>query len=218
MAHLRDIVMRNQKLLLATLPVLLIGGCSGTKNRGLESVHQPVVSRTDYVFDVNADAGGLEPGEAQRLSGWMGSLKLGYGDRIAIDDPAFGPNARSDVASQAARFGLLLSEDTPVTGAPITPGTVRIVISRSRASVPGCPDFSRTRQPEFESNTASNQGCSINSNLAAMVASPTDLVRGAPGTGVYDTAVGSRAIDSFRKAAPSGGGGTAVKSEGVGGK
>lgn len=218
MPHLGDIVMLKRTLLIATLPALLIGGCSGTKNRGLESVRQPVVSRTDYVFDVNAGPGGLAPGEAQRLSGWMGSLKLGYGDRIAIDDPAFGSNARADVASQAARFGLLVTDDAPVTGAPITPGTVRIVVSRTKASVPGCPDFSRVREPEFESNSSSNQGCSVNSNLAVMIANPTDLVRGAPGSDVYDPAVGGRAINSFRKAAPSGAGGTAVKAESAGGK
>ncbi|UVO49814.1 CpaD family pilus assembly protein [Sphingomonas sp. SUN019] len=218
MPHLGDIVMLKRTLLFATLPALLIGGCGGTTNRGLESVHQPVVSRIDYAFDVNAGPGGLASGEAQRLSGWMQSLKLGYGDRIAIDDPASDSDTRADVAAQAARFGLLVSDDAPVTGAPITPGTVRIVVSRAKASVPGCPDFSRTREPEFESNTSSNQGCSVNSNLAAMIANPTDLVRGAPGSDVYDAAIGNRAIDIFRKAAPTGGGGTAVKAESAGGK
>jgi pilus assembly protein CpaD len=218
MPHLGDIVMLKRTLLIATLPALLIGGCSGTKNRGLESVHQPVVSRTDFAFDVNAGPGGLAPGEAQRLSGWMGSLRLGYGDRIAIDDPAFGSDARADVAAQAARFGLLLSDDAPVTGAPLTPGTVRVVVSRSRASVPGCPDFSRASGTDFEGNTNSNYGCAINANLAAMVADPVDLVRGAPGTHVYDPAQGTKAIDIYRKAAPTGAGGTAVKAESAGGK
>lgn len=210
--------MLKRTILLATLPALLIGGCSGTPNRGLESVHQPVVSRTDYAFDVNAGPGGLAPGEAQRLAGWMGSLKLGYGDRVAIDDPALGRDTRADVAAQAARFGLLLSSDAPVTSAPVTPGTVRVVVTRARASVPGCPDFSRTRQPDFESHTSSNQGCSVNSNLASMVANPTDLVRGAPGSDVYDAALGNRAIDSFRKAVPTGGGGNTVRAESAGGK
>lgn len=212
MPHFGDIAMLKRTLLIATLPAVLIGGCTGTRNRGLESVHQPIVSRTDYAFDVNAGPGGLAPGEAQRLDGWMNSLKLTYGDRIAIDDPAYGNDTRADIAAQAARFGLLLSGDAPVTNAPITPGTVRVVVSRARAIVPGCPDYSRSGQPEFESNTSSNQGCGVNSNLAAMIANPTDLVRGSPGSG-YDPLVGSRAINSFRNAAPSGGGGTTVKAE-----
>ncbi|WP_304559389.1 CpaD family pilus assembly protein [Sphingomonas immobilis] len=196
-------------------PALMLGACTGgTQNRGLESVHQPVVSRTDFVFDVNASRNGLAPGEAQRLSGWLASLKLGYGDQVAIDDPnAYGPGARDVVAAQVARYGLLLSEDAPVSGAPVAPGTVRIVISRMKASVPGCPDYSRATQPEFESNTSSNHGCAINSNLAAMVASPADLVRGQTGNGVTDAAAASKAIDAFRKQTPTGAGG--LKSEGT---
>ncbi|MFW2852890.1 CpaD family pilus assembly protein [Sphingomonas sp. TX0543] len=211
--------MVKRTLLLAVVPALMLGGCSGTKNRGLESVHQPVVSRTDYSFDVGAGAYGLAPGEEQRLAGWMTSLRLGYGDEVSIDDPAgTGPAARSAVARAAARFGLLVTDGAPVTGAPIAPGTIRIVVSRARARVPNCPDFSRTRQPEFESNTSSNQGCSINSNLAAMVANPTDLVRGEPGTQVYDAATGTRAITEYRKAAPTGNGGTTLKTEKTGNK
>jgi pilus assembly protein CpaD len=202
--------MFKRTILLATAlaPALVLGACSGTKNRGLESVHQPVVSRTDYVFDVNTSGNALAPGEGQRLAGWMASLRLGYGDRVAIDDPnPYGAGVRDDVSAQIARYGLLLSDDTPVTGATIAPGTVRIVVSRMKATVPGCPDFSRTRQPEFESNTSSNQGCAINSNLAAMIANPADLVRGQPGADTNDTVASSRAIDAYRKATPTGAGG-----------
>ena len=210
--------MLKRTLFLAVAPALLIGGCSGTQNRGLESVHQPVVSRADYAFDVGAGAGGLAPGEGRRLDGWMASLRVGYGDRIAVDDPNHDPATRADVAASAARFGLLVSEDAPITAAPIAPGTVRIVVSRARASVPGCPDYSREYEPNYNAHTASNFGCSTNSNLAAMVASPTDLVRGDPGSGVYDAAIATRAIKTFRAAAPTGAGGTAVKSESAGGK
>lgn len=200
-------------------PMLVLGACSGTQNRGLESVHQPVVSRTDYVFDVNTAGRGLAPGEAQRLAGWMASLHLGYGDHVTVDDPnASGGGVRDDVAAQLARYGLLLSDDTPVTGAAIAPGMARVVVSRTKATVPGCPDFSRVGQPEFESNTSSNQGCAINANLAAMVANPVDLVRGQPGADTIDPASATKAIDLYRKAAPTGGGGTVVKSESAGGK
>ncbi|WBH16773.1 CpaD family pilus assembly lipoprotein [Sphingomonas radiodurans] len=210
-------IMLKRTLLLAVAPAMLVAGCSGTKNRGLESVHQPVVSRADYAFDVGAGPGGLAPGENQRLAGWMGSLRVGYGDRIAVDDPSRDPGTRADVAATAARYGLLVSDDAPVTAAPIAPGTVRVVVSRAKASVPGCPDYSRM-QPSYDAQTSSNHGCSINSNLATMVASPTDLVRGEGNVGVYDPAVGTRAINSFRKAEPTGAGGTAVKAESAGGK
>lgn len=204
----------------ATLaPALLLGACGGTANRGLESVHQPVVSRTDYVFDVNTAGNGLAPGEAQRLAGWMASLNLGYGDHVAIDDPnPYGAGLRDDVAVQVARYGLLLGEERPVTGAPIAPGMARVVVSRTKASVPGCPDYSRMSATNFDAHTSSNYGCSVNATLAAMVANPADLVRGQPGAETVDPAASSKAIDTFRRAAPTGAGGTVLKSESTGGK
>ncbi|WP_442800491.1 CpaD family pilus assembly lipoprotein [Sphingomonas sp. EC-HK361] len=210
--------MKHLSLAAVLAPALALGACAGTPNRGLESVHQPVVSRSDYAFDLTASGNGLAPGEPRRLAGWLDSLHLGYGDRVAIDDPAGYGAARADVAATVARYGLILSDDAPVTGATVAPGTIRIVVSRTSARVPGCPDMSRVSGIEFESNTSSNQGCAINSNLAAMVANPGDLVRGQPGSTAYDPAVGTRAIDAFRKATPTGGGGTTVKSESTGGK
>lgn len=201
-------------LLLATATAL--GGCGGTRNRGLESVHQPVVSRTDYVFDVSAGGDGLVPGETERLAGWMESLRVGYGDRVSVDDPSpYGDSAaRRTVGGLAARYGLLLDAGAPLTAGAVPPGMVRVVVSRSRATVPGCPDFSRTSQPEFDGNSSSNFGCAINSNLAAMVANPEDLVRGQPGT-TTDPATGSKAIDQYRKAPPTGASGLKTESAGA---
>lgn len=212
---------KRSLILAASLaPALALAGCGpGTENRGLESVHQPVVERSDYVFDVNAGPTGLAPGEATRLGDWFASLRLGYGDRVSVEDPSGGGvRVRNDVARQVAQYGLLVADEPPATSVPIAPGTARIVVSRMRASVPGCPDFSRYQGPEFESNTNSNHGCAINSNLAAMVANPADLVRGEPGVRVYDALQGTKAITVYRSATPTGAGGTAVKSESTGGK
>ncbi|MEG3082896.1 CpaD family pilus assembly protein [Sphingomonas sp. PB2P12] len=198
-----------KKSILASLATaVLLGGCMGTENRGLESVHQPVVSRSDYALDLGVAGGALASGEQQRLAGWMQTMRLGYGDRVAIDDPAGeAPQARGDVAAVVAQYGLLLSDEAPVTPAPLVPGAIRVVVSRMRAAVPRCPDWSRDATNEFEANTSSNYGCAINSNLAAMVANPGDLVRGAPGAETTDAAVSYKAIDTYRKKVPSGAGG-----------
>ena len=207
-------MMTKRLLLLASLaPALLAGGCMGTENRGLESVHQPVVSRADYAIDLGVDSGRLAGGERQRLGGWLASMRLGFGDRVAVDDPSYtGPGAHGEVAAIVAGYGILLAENAPVSPAPIAPGTIRVIVSRSTASVPGCPDWSRDESHEFDSNTSSNQGCATNSNLAAMVARPEDLVRGQSGTGMIDTASSAKAIDAYRKAGPTGNGNT-VKAE-----
>lgn len=213
--------MIKRTLLIATAlaPALLVSACAGTQNRGLESVHQPVVSRTDYALDVATSGSDLAPGEEQRLAGWMTSLHVGYGDRVAIDDPnPYGAGVHDAVARQVAHYGLLVSDDAPVTNAPIAAGTIRVVVTRMKARVPGCPDYSRNSSTDFESNTSSNYGCSSNATLAAMIANPADLVLGQAGSGVADQVSSAKAIDSFRKAAPSGSGGTTIKSESAGGK
>jgi pilus assembly protein CpaD len=207
--------MIKQSILASLLPALLLGGCMGTENRGVESVHQPVVSRSDYALDLNVTGGALAPGEQQRLAGWMTTMRLGYGDRIAIDDPAAeGYRARVNVAAVVARYGLLLDSGAPVTPAPLTPGTIRVVVSRMHADVPHCPDWSRNSSDDLTANTSSNYGCAINRNLAAMVASPADLVRGAPGAETTDAALSYKAIDTYRKKAPSGAGGLSAASTG----
>ena len=202
--------MINRTILLAALgPAMLLGGCMGTQNRGLESVHQPVVTRTDYAIDLTTAGGKLGAGERQRLAGWMDTMQVSFGDRIAIDDPVGeGAAARTQIASLVAEHGLLLSTDRPITAAAVTPGTIRVVISRSRASVPGCPDWSRNASTEFDSNTSSNQGCAVNSNLAAMVARPEDLVRGQSVQQGNDPTISTKAIGAYRKAEPTGSGNT----------
>ncbi|MEH3048264.1 CpaD family pilus assembly lipoprotein [Sphingomonas adhaesiva] len=205
----------RRPILLAALAAvaLPLGGC-GAVNRGVESVNQPVVTRTDYAFDVQSGPGGLAPGEAQRLRGWLDALRLGYGDSVTLDDPAgAGSAARADVAAVAAHYGLLLAADAPVTGAPVAPGTLRVVVSRSRAAVPSCTDGRRNLEPAFDYNNTTDYGCAINTNLAAMVANPTDLVRGNAGGSDYDAQWGTRAITTLRAATPTGNGGGSLKGQ-----
>lgn len=204
-------------MILFAAPALLVAGCTGTPNRGLETVHQPVVSRTDYVFDVVTDGGRASPAELQRLIGWMAALRVGYGDRIAVDDPSGSAGAvREQIAGLVARYGLFLEDNAPITAAAMTPGAVRVVITRAVASVPGCPDYSRNGNAEFEGNTSSNHGCAINSNLAAMVAQPEDLVHGRGATGATDPVTSSKAVQLLRRTTSSGANG--LKSESTGGK
>jgi pilus assembly protein CpaD len=208
---LEEIAMLSRFTPLLLCPALLLSAC-GTYNGGVDSVYQPVVERNDYVFDVRTAGYGLAPGEGQRLAGWLESMGLRYGDRIAIDDGGNGSGARSEIAAQANDYGMMLSDQAPVTVGQIAPGTVRVVVTRMSASVPNCPDYSRVYQPDWSASTSSNFGCANNSNLAAMVADPADLVRGASGSPLTDPVTGGKAINAFRGAKPSGSGGTEVKS------
>ena len=60
-------------------------GAAREAERGVEPRHQPVVARTDFVFDVMPDvSGGLSPAEEGRLATWFRALGLGYGDHVTI--------------------------------------------------------------------------------------------------------------------------------------
>ena len=174
--------------------------------RGVSSVNVPVVARADYVFDAAAPDGSLGPSEEARLDAWFRSLQLGYGDSIYVDGP-YVDGARGDVARVAGRYGMLVSNGAPVTAGAVAPGSVRVVVSRARASVPSCPNWSVPSQPNLENASMSNFGCGVNSNLAAMIANPQDLVSGREGSGVGDTLTASKAVETYRKAPPTGLGG-----------
>lgn len=192
-------------LVLAAAAVL--SGCSTTpENRMLNSVHQPVVERNRYVFDVETlPGGGLSITEQRRLAGWFESLDLKYGDKIAIDDPLQSRATQGAVEAVAARWGLIVGTGAaPVTEGYIAAGSVRIIVSRTTASVPGCPDWNQKSDFSMTNRTTSNFGCAVNSNLAAMVADKEHLVQGATGTGETVVMSGTKAIDSFRNARPSG--------------
>lgn len=198
--------MRHSLLILVTASTL--AGCGHVAaredaQRGVESVNVPVVTRQDLAFDAAAPNGSLGSLEAARLDGWFRGMDLGYGDSIYVTGP-YAASARPDVAAIAGRYGLLVTEGGPVLPGTIEPGAVRIVVSRTRAGVPNCPNWSEPSQPNYNNHSMSNYGCAVNSNLAAMIANPQDLVYGREGSGVVDARSSTKAIESYRAMKPTG--------------
>ena len=191
--------------LMASL-ALTLGACGPTNmdNRSLYSVKQPVVERDNYTLDVATTSSGLPVSEQQRLAGWFETMDLRYGDRVSIDDGSNSLTVRDDVAAIAGRYGILVAEGAPVTAGQTGPGEARIVITRTSASVPGCPDWSHTNETNVKNATNPNYGCAVYGNLAAMVANPEDLVQGQQGTGETIVTTSTKAIKVYRDAEPTG--------------
>ena len=196
-----------------------LSACGDTpNNRSLYSVKQPVVERANYTLDLASGAGGLPVQEQQRLAEWFETMNLRYGDRVAIDGAVASDAVREDVAALASRHGLLLSEGAPVTNGFVDPGMVRVVVTRSRAYVPGCPDWTDKMASNLDNSTADGFGCAVNGNLAAMVADPQHLLHGAEGTGETTVMSSTKAIETYREQKPTGAGGLpAVSSQSGGG-
>ena len=192
--------MRIVSMALITALGLSVTACgSTTANRSVYSERQPVVTKSNFVMDLSAGNGGLSASEQNRLSGWFDALELGYGDRVSIDDPNYSASAGAKAAVEniVASYGLLIGETAPVTEGNISPGLMRVVVTRSSASVPGCPDYSHRSHTDFQARTSANYGCGTNSTLAAMIANPEDLVRGEAADG-EDQTHASKAIRAYR--------------------
>lgn len=193
--------MKKLNILTTAIIGLSLAGCAGSisDNPSLYSSHQPVVERNNFAIDVNlSDQDGIAVSEQKRLSEWMNALDLGYGDRVSLD---FGSSFNNSIAQQtvsdlAASKGLLLQSQAPLTQGQVPSGSVRVIVSRSTASVPSCPNWETKTGSNFNSGNHSNYGCAVNSNLAAMVADPEDLVRGVDKSD-GDPSNGIKAIQAF---------------------
>lgn len=184
--------------LFASTFVLSLGACSGDTNRSLYSTAQPVVERTHYTLDLAVGPGGLSIPEQRRLAGWFEALDLKYGDRVAVEADAANPVTLDHVGAIVARYDLSLSDTAPVTEGFVAPGNIRVVVTRSTASVPGCPDWSDDYDSNYMNATSRNYGCATNSNVAAMVANPEDLIEGRESDGKQVMTRSNRAIRTYR--------------------
>ena len=198
-----------------------LAGCadSALSNRSLESIRQPVVRNAIYQFDVATADGDLAPSEQGRLQGWLDTRGVRYGDRIAIEDPStYGAGAAQAMVRQMVeRRGLLLSRDVPVTTGAVPSGHLRVVMTRASAHVPGCPDWSSKWAINITNATSANYGCATNGNLAAMVADPNDLIKGARNES-HDPSTATRAIKTYREKPPTGAGELRSEATNGGGK
>lgn len=162
---------------------LALASCGGMPtNRTVYSVKQPVVERSTVVLDVSTNASGLPVNEQRRVASWFEAMDLRYGDKVSVEDPLDRPETHAAVADVAGRYGILLTDAAPVSGSELQPGQARVAITRSRATVPGCPDWSATSDASLGNGISPGYGCANNSNLAAMVANPEDLIKGQKGS------------------------------------
>ncbi|MFM7403774.1 MAG: CpaD family pilus assembly protein [Erythrobacter sp.] len=205
------LVRRPAHLAVALALGLGLAGCGGMPtNQSLYSIKQPVVERTNMTLDVTTSSSGLPISEQQRLNGWFETMELRYGDRIAVENPSQNPAVTNAVRDLAARYGLMISNTAPVTQGFLQPGQARVVITRATARVPGCPDWSANSDLNYNNGLSSNYGCATNSNMAAMIADPQDLLEGKKGSGDRLTDTSDKAIKAYSDMAPTGAGGLAA--------
>ena len=133
------------------------------------------------------------PGSADRVR---------YGDRVTIDEPNGYESASVRATSPVAGISGCWAARTGSVPRPRRSGHRRVVPAApslmSRAARPG-PIRASIAGPH-----GTNYGCAINSNLAAMIANPDDLVRGQDASGRDTSVTAGRAIRTYRERTPTG--------------
>jgi len=192
-----------RRTLSALLAVSAALAACGPVNQGVSTVKTPQFQTKSLSIDIKFVGDEIGPMQAAALQEFLASANLGYGDRVSLDDPmAQGADVRrAAVGEIVGRFGLLLADAGPVLPGRLPAGMVRLVIERSVANVPDCPDWRRPSNFELAASTSSNFGCATQSNLAAMVADPNDLAEGRDYAGADGTTV-VKATDAFRRRVP----------------
>jgi pilus assembly protein CpaD len=107
---------------------------------------------------------------------------------------------------------LQLQKSALIVGALLVAGTAQAkrnfgldspnqpVVTATMAQVPNCPNWSSAGR-DSAALTDTNYGCAVNSNLAAMVADPLDLIHGKSDL-TTDIGSSNRAIKAWREAEP----------------
>lgn len=194
------------KLMMAAALGLTLAGCGGMPtNTTVYSTKQAVVERENFTLDVSTISSGLPVTEKVRLNGWFEAMDLRYGDRVAIEDPSSNPAVSNAVNELAGRYGLIVSNTAPTTTGFLQPGEARVVITRTSAEVPGCPDWGAKSDMNYLNATSPGYGCATNGNMAAMVADSQDLIEGKKGNGESVVATGTKAIQRYRDTVAGGG-------------
>jgi pilus assembly protein CpaD len=179
---------------LAGLPLIALAGCMQSQEQIAWSnrMHTQIVAEeTTAELKIGTVVSGEKLGGAEREAVKTFAVSYqqeGHGALI-ISRPSNGPNDVSAMRAAADARALMLAEgiDTTMIAEGTYDGTgarqAPLIISYRtyNAVVPGCPDISHWDFSDTYSNSAlPSLGCAVNSNLAAMIANPSDLVGAQP--------------------------------------
>ena len=169
----------------AAASVLLAGSCAAPMNDGSSPVADPVVNHPIAVepgmrslrLSFSAADQGLMPEDAARMENFLADYRLHGSGSIVINAPQ-GQASHAAIgwfAERIAAFGV--ARDRILVATRETPGDFKIELSfvSYSASTDPCGDWSESLADTSSNLTPKNFGCSVQHNIAAMVADPRDL-------------------------------------------
>ena len=162
---------------------LLLGACSqqGYYTNGAE-LERSIVTMVRLAHPVRAEQDGtadLSQDSLANLVSFTTTNEVGYGDLILFDQGADVPAERIDaLTAWFLKQGVTVGENNGVFGAMPADGSVMVYVERYTVTAPDCQRWSETSASNPNNAPGQPFGCTSQSNLAAMVANPRDLVTG----------------------------------------
>lgn len=162
---------------------LLLGACSqqGYYTNGAE-LERSIVTMVRLAHPVTSEQNGtadLSQDSLANLESFTTANDVGYGDVILFDQGADVPTERIDaLTAWFLKQGVTVGENSGVFGAMPAVGSVMVYVERYTVTTPDCQRWSETSTSNPNNAPSQPFGCASQSNLAAMVANPRDLVTG----------------------------------------
>jgi pilus assembly protein CpaD len=198
--------MKKTTILLLISSSLVVAACSSSPaplNRGVTTARVPTVNVNNVTHDVRFQGDRISSGEEADLLAFLRSVGPGFADRITVEDPN-PENAQGRIASLSSLLGKLgVSVASVQRAVDVAPGSARITVSRANVISDQCPDWNDEQKVSFNNAMSTNFGCASRSNLARMVADPSDLITGRTLTG-QDAAVTAKPVAGFDSHKPDG--------------
>jgi pilus assembly protein CpaD len=193
----------------AAVGAILVAGSCSVMNDGATisedgARNHPITvepSYRDLKVQFAASADGMSPEDAAKFDSFLTDYRLHGNGSLGISVPS-GASSRAAItyfgeraaASGISRDKILVSTHDAANG----DRRVDVSYIAYTARTQSCGDWSENEAFTLENQTPRNFGCSVQQNIAAMVADPRDLL-GPGGQGPVDTARRSAVLDHYEK-------------------
>ena len=192
----------------ALASILVAGSCSVTNDDAMVSLdgarNHPITvepSFRDLKVQFRGGADGISTEDAVKFDAFLADYRLHGNGSLGISVPG-GASSRAAISffgERAAATGI--SRDRIlVTTRDGANGDARVDVSyiAYTARTQACGDWSENEAITFDNRTPKNFGCSVQQNIAAMVADPRDLL-GPGAMGPVDTSRRALVMDRYEK-------------------
>lgn len=192
-------MMRRWRVRGLVFGLLALAGCETYSPAQSSIENETVWINLTHEVAFRGDQVDLSALERRRLDAFLAEIAAVATDSLTVD-----PGVADDAGAQARALAVVdhLRARVPTAQPRVrrigleAGRDLRVVVGRYLVVPPQCPNWSKPSNRDPRNLATANLGCSINANLALMIADPADLVRGRVTTPALG-AMGTAAIERY---------------------